>query len=134
MWNDRDTPIAYLIPFRCYETWLHGDERGSANKFNNKYLSPFLKTNKIWETENKNKLKSQPVILNAEQRKIVEQTIREVCEFRDLILYAVNVRTNHVHTVISTGNHSAKSALNAFKSYSTRKLKEENCWKLSHSP
>ena len=134
MWNDRYTPIAYLVTFRCYGTWLHGDKRGAVNKFNNKYQSPFLKTNTIWETENKNKLKSEPVTLNAEQRKIVEQTIREVCKFKNWVLHAVNVITNHVHTVVSTGNRSAGSALNAFKSYSTRKLKEENCWNFSHSP
>lgn len=134
MRNDRDTPIAYLITFRCHGTWLHGDKRGSVNKFNNKYLSPFLKTNKIWEAENKNKLKGKPVTLNSEQRKIVEQTIREVCEFRDWVLHALNVRTNHIHIVVSTGNYSATSALNSFKSYSTRKLKENNSWNFSHSP
>ena len=134
MWNDRDTPVAYLITFRCYGTWLHGDKRGTVNKFNNQYLSPFLKTNKIWETENRNKLKGEPVSLNAKQRKIIEQTIREVCKFKDWVLHALNVRTNHVHIVVSTGNNSAKSALNAFKAYSTRNLKKNNLWNFDHSP
>src|SRR2546426_7242807 len=26
--QDRSSPIGYLITFRCYGTWLHGDERG----------------------------------------------------------------------------------------------------------
>jgi hypothetical protein len=30
MWNDRDIPLAYLTTFRCYGTWLHGDDRGSV--------------------------------------------------------------------------------------------------------
>ena len=30
VWNDTDTPLAYLITFRSYGTWLHGDERGST--------------------------------------------------------------------------------------------------------
>jgi REP element-mobilizing transposase RayT len=134
MWNDRDTPIAYLITFRCYGTWLHGDERGSINRFNNKYQSPYLEANQIWENQNKAKLKSEAISLNSFQRKIVEETIREVCEFRDWVLHAINVRTNHFHTVVSTGNPSADSALNAFKSYSTKKLKENDCWDFSHSP
>src|SRR6185369_556860 len=29
MWNDTDIPLAYLITFRSYGTWLHGDDRGS---------------------------------------------------------------------------------------------------------
>ncbi|MEO6588767.1 MAG: transposase, partial [Pyrinomonadaceae bacterium] len=119
MWNGRENPIAYLITFRCYGTWLHGDARGSVNRFNNKYLSSFIKTNKVWEEENKSKLKGKAVKLNAKQRKIIGQTIREVCEFKDWVLHAQNVRTNHIHIVVSTGNHSAKSALNAFKAYAT---------------
>src|SRR5438093_13756827 len=31
MWNDTDLPLGYLITFRCYGTWLHGDERGSID-------------------------------------------------------------------------------------------------------
>ncbi len=134
MWNDRDTPIAYLITFRCYGTWLHGDVRGSVTKFNNRYSTPFLEENKLWEAENRNKLKGNPTTLNAEQRKTVEQTIREVCRYKDWVLHAVNVRTNHVHTVVSTGNHSAKAALNAFKAYSTRNLRKCNFWNFEHSP
>jgi hypothetical protein len=31
--QDRSTPVGYLITFRCYGTWLHGDERVvTANK------------------------------------------------------------------------------------------------------
>ena len=26
--QDRSKPIGYLITFRCYGTWLHGDKRG----------------------------------------------------------------------------------------------------------
>ena len=134
MCNDRDTPIAYLITFRCYGTWLYGDNRGSINRFNNKYQTPYLESNPIWENQNRAKLKSDAVSLDAQQREIVEKTIREVCEFRDWNLFAVNVRTNHVHNVVSTGNYYADSALNAFKAYSTRKLKENDCWKFLHSP
>lgn len=134
MWNDRDTPIAYLITFRCYGTWLHGDKRGSITRFNNQYQTPYLEANVIWENQNQAKLKSEPVSLNSRQRELVEETIREVCKFRNWVLHAINVRTNHVHIVVSTGNYSADSALNSFKSYSTRKLKENDCWKFSHSP
>jgi len=30
--NER-IPLAYLITFRSYGTWLHGDERGSVDRF-----------------------------------------------------------------------------------------------------
>jgi hypothetical protein len=35
MWNNTNLPLAYLITFRCYGTWLHGDERGSVDRFRN---------------------------------------------------------------------------------------------------
>jgi hypothetical protein len=42
MWNDTDNPLAFLITFRSYGTWLHGDERGSVNRFHNQYKSALL--------------------------------------------------------------------------------------------
>jgi len=36
--QDRTWPLAYLITFRCYGTWLHGEERGSIDRKNyNRY-------------------------------------------------------------------------------------------------
>ena len=134
MWNDCEKPIAYLITFRCYGTWLHGDERGSVNKFNNQYQSPLLESDANWENYNNTKLKSDAVVLNAEQRKTIERTIREVCEFKNWVLHCVNVRTNHVHAVVSIGDSLSASALNAFKAYTTKNLRQANCWKFAHSP
>jgi hypothetical protein len=42
MWNDTDIPLAHLITFRSYGTWLHGDKRGSVDRFHNQYKSPYL--------------------------------------------------------------------------------------------
>ena len=28
-------PLGFLITFRCYGTWLHGDERGSIDRGHN---------------------------------------------------------------------------------------------------
>src|SRR5256886_8163861 len=30
--DDNEFPLVYLITFRCYGTWLHGDERGSYRR------------------------------------------------------------------------------------------------------
>ena len=30
MWNDTDIPLGYLITFRCYGTWLHGNKRAQS--------------------------------------------------------------------------------------------------------
>jgi len=65
-----------------------------------------------------------PVILNKSQRSAVESAINEVCENRGYSLRAVNARTNHVHSVV-TARVIPESIINAFKAYSTRKLREE---------
>src|SRR2546421_4362323 len=104
MWNDTDLPLGYLITFRCYGTWLHGDERGSVDREHNRYKSPFAAPNQNRRRHNLNSLKSGPVLLNAEQRASVEKAIGDTCSHRKWQLYACNVRTNHVHSVISIGS------------------------------
>jgi hypothetical protein len=82
-WNETGVPLAYLITFRCYGTWLHGDERGSVDEFNNKFETPFLPANKKWHEFNKTILNYEPVKLTSEMRKTVEFAIRETCEIRN---------------------------------------------------
>lgn len=134
MWNNTDIPLAYLITFRCYGTWLHGDERGSIDRDNNQYQTPYLPPNKALEELNMSSLKSKPVSLSIFQRTLVESAIREVCEHRKWALFAINVRTNHIHTVVRIGENNPHRALNDFKSYATRKLRKHNGWNFEHSP
>jgi REP element-mobilizing transposase RayT len=134
MWNDTNIPLAFLITFRCYGTWLHGDERGSVNRFRNQYKSPYLPPEKNWLATNRQRLKGDVVTLNAAQRDCVEKAIRETCDIRQWQLHAVNVRTNHVHVVVSIGEKKPEIALNAFKSNATRKMRENNCWHSERSP
>jgi REP element-mobilizing transposase RayT len=133
-WNDTGFPLAYLITFRCYGTWLHGDERGSVDEFNNKFDTPFLPQNEKWHEFNKELLKYEPVALNSGMRKSVELAIRETCDIRGWSIYAINVRTNHAHTVVSVGTVSSKKVLSALKANATRKMREDGLWQLEHSP
>jgi len=134
MWNDTDIPLAFLITFRCYGTWLHGDERGSVNRFRNQYKSPRLPPEKKWLGTNTQRLKGEIVILDAAQRGCVEAAARETCEIRQWHLHALNVRTNHVHLVVSIGEKKPEIALNAFKANATRKMREAGCWQSERSP
>ncbi len=134
MWNNTDVPLACLITFRCYGTWLHGDERGSVDRFHNQYKSPYISASKLRRQRNVLKLKCEPVTLDGAQRQSVEIAIRESCAFRNWLLRAVNVRTNHVHVVVTTGAISPERALNAFKANATRRLRQEGYWNYPHSP
>ena len=132
-WNDTDEPIAYLITFRTYGTWLAGDERGSVDKYHNVRGTPYAVSSEARKNIQADRLKSPPFLLNAKCRKLVEEAIREVCAHRGWSLIALHVRTNHAH-VVSSGVATPGKMLNDFKSYSTRKLRENGEWNYDHSP
>ena len=73
--------------------------------------------------EEKAELKHGPVVLNLAQREVVELAIREVCEHRAYVLHAVNVLTNHVHSVVSAPD-KPEHVMESFKAYATRRLRE----------
>ncbi|MGH9946180.1 MAG: hypothetical protein ACRD6X_03180 [Pyrinomonadaceae bacterium] len=134
MWNDTDIPLAVFFTFRCYGTWLHGDERGSVDRNNNAYRSPRLPANSNWKKFNQQKLLHPPVLLSAAQRSSVERAIRDTCEKRNWHLKAINIRTNHGHCVIGIGAKKPASALIAIKANATRQMKEDGLWNYDHSP
>jgi REP element-mobilizing transposase RayT len=134
MWNDTDIPLAYLITFRSYGTWLHGDERGSVDRFHNQYLCPYVAPDWQRVDHSLGRLSHGIVTFAAEQRVSIEAAIRETCVFRRWFLYAINVRTNHVHVVVSIGTANPGRALNAFKAYATRRMRRNGCWHSERSP
>ena len=134
MWNDTDIPLAHLITFRCYGTWLHGDERGSIDRVDNRFGTPYIPASRQWLRYNTHKLKGEPVTLDAGQRESVERAVRETCTVRGWLLRALNVRTNHVHAVASIGGARPEGALNAFKANATRQMRQDGRWAHMHSP
>ena len=123
-WEDNPFPLAYLITFRCYGTWLHGDERGAMDRrSNNRYGTPRIPANRALRESDQAYLKQPPVILDATQRDAVEIAIREVCQNRNYRLLALNVRTNHVHVVVAAAC-KPESILSTFKAYTSRRLRE----------
>jgi REP element-mobilizing transposase RayT len=122
-WDDNEGPLAYLITFRTYGTWLHGDDRLSVDRHGkNVYGTP-----KVLPSRNLNRIMKEnrgieQFTLDGTQRAVVERTIRDVCDYRRYGLYATNVRTNHVHTVVRS-SQKPEFILNAFKSNATRELR-----------
>ncbi|MCM3871610.1 MAG: transposase [Pyrinomonadaceae bacterium] len=125
--------LAYLITFRSYGTWLHGDERGSVDRFHNVYGTRRLPVNRQREQYEQRLLALHPVRLNSQRRAAVEKGIRETCAIRKWRLLAFNIRTNHVHAVVSA-NSPAWLVLNALKANATRSLREAGCWRNARSP
>jgi len=133
MWNDTEVPLAYLISFRTANTWLHGDERGSIDRFHNSYGSPYIPPNKKWLRYNQKQLRVEPLILQGKQRGTIKSAIRETCQIRGWTLLAVNARTNHVHAV-ACADRDPDNVLVAFKANATRELREKGLWCQPFSP
>jgi REP element-mobilizing transposase RayT len=116
-----DALLAYFITFTTHGTWLHGDERSSIiRKDGISELLPPQERLVLYETQ---KLKSPPVLLNASHRKIVLDGIMKHCDVRQWKLFAVHVRSNHVHIVVRS-NKSADQTVSELKTWPTRMLKK----------
>ena len=133
MWNDTDTPLAYLLTFRTYGTWLHGDYRGSIDRFHNVYGAPYVPPNQQRYRKHLRRLKTSPLLLSGPQRHVIERAVNETCLIRHWSLLAFNVRTNHVHTVVSAKENSVR-VLIALKANATRHLKQDGFWLHDFSP
>ena len=134
MWNETDIPLAYLITFRTYGTRLHGDDRGSVDRFQNTYGTPRIPHKPHRQQYNKDIRKGEAVLLDAPRRIATDEAIKEVCEHRGWKLWAINVRINHGHVVTTIGPRKPHLALNAFKAYATRKMREGGFWIEDYSP
>jgi len=115
-------PLAYFITFRTYATWLHGDDRGAVDRTHNQYGTPVLPPDARW-SEYERSMAAPPSELDDRARAVVDRTIQQVCSHNRWVLAALNVRTNHVHAVVSA--HVAPDlVMTSLKSWSTRRLRE----------
>jgi REP element-mobilizing transposase RayT len=130
--SDERIPLGYLVTFRGYGTWLHG-KRGSVDRFHNIYGTPRLPADAKRKEYNQRLLKQPPVKLTASKRAAVLSAIRETCEIRKWTLWASNIRSNHVHAVISA-TCKPERILNALKANATRKMRESGCWLSDETP
>ena len=116
-------PLAYFITFTTYGTWLHGRDPGSVDREHNVPGTPLLSANPRRESARRQSLRQEPYLLDEVRRAVVLQTIREVASHRGWKLWAVHVRTNHVHIVVTAGDKPEK-VMSDFKAWASRRLRE----------
>lgn len=126
-------PLAYLITFRTYGTWLHGDERGSVDRWRNTYGSPTIPPSNSWRSTKLHRMNRDPVRLDGPLRRAVDASVRDTCRIREWQLHALNVRTNHVHAVV-TAERDPSDVLTALKANATRQLREAGVWNDGDGP
>jgi REP element-mobilizing transposase RayT len=116
-------PLAYFITFTTYGTWLHGKSPGSVDRQHNVPGTEFLPANAELELARRQTLRHEPYYLDETRRGIVLRTIQEVAAHRKWMLWAVHVRTNHVHAVVTAGAKPEK-VMADIKAWASRRLRE----------
>src|SRR5207249_9910592 len=96
-------PLAFFITFACYGTWLHGDPRGSVDRDHSTYGTPYLPPDRGRCAREQAQLRASPYLLDASRRQVVLEAILALARRKAWRLWAVHVRSNHVHVVISAG-------------------------------
>ena len=115
-------PVAYLVTWRTYGTWLPGDPRGSTIRRADKSEAR-VEAHPLWEMSARQRLKHAPVLLTASQRLLVERTIEATAAHAGWSVIATSVRTNHVHVVLAAAR-APGAVMNSLKSWATRRLRE----------
>jgi hypothetical protein len=116
-------PLAYFITFSTYGTWLHGRSPGSVDREHNAYGTAFIPADPELEQEQRRAMRQEPYLLDEPRREVVLRTILEVARHRKWRLWAVHVRTNHVHILVSAPSAPGK-VMSDFKAWCSRRLRE----------
>ncbi|MEP7212039.1 MAG: transposase [Acidobacteriota bacterium] len=122
--EENSFPLAYLITFRTYGTWLHGDERGSFSRRDiNRFGARFFPPNDSLRKAMQRASNGEEFTLNGAMRVVVHRASCDICERRGYELLAVNVRTNHVHAVVAAQRAPERIA-DELKAHGTKFLRE----------
>ena len=116
-------PLALFITFTTYGTWLHGDDRGSVDRDHNIYGTPHLEPDLERQKFDSHRMKGKPFKMEKQDRIIVLDTIKEVCQYRKWHLHAAHIRPTHVHIIVSA-NKEPEKIMTTFKSYASRALNQ----------
>jgi REP element-mobilizing transposase RayT len=118
---NHQTPLAYFITWTIYGVHLQGALTGwRRRREGEKPPQPLLEA---WHAE---RLTHSIVLFNSCERVAVENACRSHSEYRSWKLWAINVRTNHVHVVVSASTHNGTVVRDQLKANCTRQLRVLN--------
>jgi REP element-mobilizing transposase RayT len=123
--NKTKIPWAYFLTFRSYGTWLHGDSRGSVDRYHNEFGKPLISEKLTRAQHIKNILQEDAFQLGDQHRETAMKSIMQTCEYFKWPLIAVHVRSNHVHVILRS-DENLKIILQKIKAYTTRDLKRNH--------
>jgi REP element-mobilizing transposase RayT len=119
-------PLAFLLTWTCYGAWLHGDDRGSVDDDHNGPPHGLAPPDELRRSINAFRMASDALVLTTRERCVVQTTIQEHCKHQEWWLGACNVRTNHLHCVVSAPSRKPERVVQQLKSWSSRALRAHN--------
>lgn len=87
------------------------------------YATPVLAPDQKRQREDAGRLRHAPIVLDADARAIVRDTIEAHARLRNWIILEFNVRSNHVHVVVEAAM-DPDAMMSQFKAWSTRRLRD----------
>ncbi|MEI2768857.1 MAG: transposase [Nitrosomonas sp.] len=106
------------MTWTVYGTFLPGDRRGWRHRQDGiKPAQPLL------EQWHRDRLNYDVVLLNADMQAIAETAITEICTFRTWRLWAVSVRSNHAHVLLTAPNYRPTLVRDQLKAKATTALR-----------
>jgi REP element-mobilizing transposase RayT len=115
-------PLAYFLTWTTYGTRLHGDPRGTVDCLHNRTGSKMLADSPGREERARLVMSQDEYIMGDEERTVVTVAIQDHCRIRVWPIHALNVRTNHVHVVVTAYSHSPDQVMEQLKGWGTRRL------------
>lgn len=127
------TPLAYFLTWTTYGTWLPGDARGWVNR-HHKNSQAVSKPCLALELHARDLMADSPVVLDPFMRQIADAAMRQACVELGWTVHALEVRSNHVHAVITATDSSPGKVMGILKVRGSLALKalppgaERNRW------
>ncbi len=100
-WFMYSVPLAYMLTWHIYGTWLHGDPAGSVDRRHNVFGEPRLPGDPVLFARKRAGMKQEPLFLSVPAREVVDAAIVRHCRFRGWTLQQASVRSNHVHVIVT---------------------------------
>jgi len=114
---------AYFLTWTTYGSWLHGDPLGSVDNRNNRPGDPYITPSPVRALRSEARLAEAAFVLDASARVVVDVAIARHASRRGWTVHARNVRSNHVHVVVSAAPMPPELVVGQFKSWGSRALR-----------
>jgi len=116
-------PLACFLTWTTYGTWLPGDARRWVDK-KGSAETPYRQGDSERLAVARRRMKQAAVRLDAASRQLVEAAIRETCRYKRWPLHALNVRSNHVHVVVTAQGERPERIMTSLKAWASRRLNQ----------